>query len=143
MAALNDLYKTIIVIYLGLFSYILYQIIFYHQKKFLFTKTIFYFSLLAFIIIKIINNYSINIVSIYFIFYILGLVLANKLFYKKINNYNKSLNFFLLPFKKIIRIIIKLLIIPSFVYIIKDRYELHKFYKRYPYKKPISIYYLF
>ncbi len=143
MVALEDLYKTIIIIYLGIFSYILYQIIFYHQKKFLFVKTIFYFSFLAFIIIKIINNYNINIISIYFVFYILGIFLADKFFYKKINTYNKAFIIFLIPFKKIIKKIIKILMIPYFGYILKDKYELHKFYKRYPYKKPISIYYLF
>ncbi len=143
MVALNDLYKTIIVIYLGSFSYILYQIIFYHQKKFLFIKTIFYFSFLAYNIIHIINKYDINIISIYFIFYIFGLFLANKLFYKNIKNNNKLFDIFLIPLKKIFLKIIKFITIPPFIYIIKDRYELHKFYKRYPYKKPISIYYLF
>lgn len=143
MVALQDLFKTIIVIYLGLFSYILYQIIFYHQKKFLFLKTISFFSFLAYIIIKVINNFNIEIISIYFIFYIIGLLLGKKLFNKKMSKYNEKFTDFFNPLKKYIKRIIKKITIPSFIYNIKDKYELYKFYKRYPYKKPKSIYELF
>lgn len=143
MESLQNLFKICIVLYLGFFSYILYQILFYHQKRFLFLKTIIYFFFLAGIIIFVSNRYDIPIFHIYILFYLLGLYLARKLLSKMLYKYNKAFDLILLPLKSILRFICKTIMIPPLVYWIKNKRKLHKYYKTHPNKKPKSIYELF
>lgn len=143
MESLQNLFKICIIIYLGFFSYILYQILFYHQKRFLFTKTIVYFSFLAGIIIYVSNHYDIPIFHIYILFYLLGLYLAKKILSKKLRKYNKTLDTVLIPLKKLLHIICKILFIPPMLSWINQKRKLRKYYKTHPNKKPKSIYELF
>lgn len=143
MESLHNLLKIGIVTYLGFFSYILYQIVFYRQKRFLFAKTILYFSFLAGIIIYVSNQYDIPIFHIYILFYLLGLYLARKSLSKMLRKYNKEFNLVVFPLKLIVHIIWKTILIPPFIYWIKNKRKLHKYYKSHPNKKPKSIYELF
>lgn len=143
MESLQALFKILLVLYLGFFSYILYQIVFYHQKRFLFIKTIFYFGFLSGIIIHISNQYDIPIFHIYILFYLLGLYLSKLAFSKLVLKHNKEFDTLLKPFKKWIYKIFKIISIPPFVYWIKEKRRLRKYYKRHPNKKPKTIYELF
>lgn len=143
MESLQNLLKICIIIYLGFFSYILYQILFYHQKRFLFTKTIVYFSFLAGIIIYVSNRYDIPVFHIYVLFYLLGLYLAKKILSNKLRKYNKALDTVLIPLKKVLRIICKIIFIPPMITWINQKRKLRKYYKAHPNKKPKSIYELF
>lgn len=143
MESLQALLKTAIVLYLGFFSYILYQIVFYHQKRFLFIKTVFYFGFLSGIIIHVSNHYEIPIFHIYILFYLLGLFLAKLTFSKLILKHNKEFNTILKPLKKGLYKLLKIISIPPFIYWIKEKRRLRKYYKRHPNKKPKSIYDLF
>lgn len=143
MESLQALLKTLLVLYLGFFSYILYQLLFYHQKRFLFLKTIFFFSFLAGIIIHISNHYSIPIFHIYILFYLLGLYLAKLCFSKLIKKHNKEFDVLLKPAKKVLYKLLKIISVPPFIYWIKEKHRLRKYYKRHPNEKPKSIYELF
>lgn len=143
MESLQALLKVLIVIYLGFFSYILYQILFYHQKRFLFIKTIFFFALLAAILIHVSNRYDIPIFHVYILFYLLGLFLARLAFSKPIRKHNKELNTILKPLKKGLYKLLKIISIPPFIYWIKEKLRLRKYYKRHPNEKPKTIYELF
>lgn len=143
MESLQALLKTLLILYLGFFSYILYQIVFYHQKRFLFLKTILYFSFLSGLIIHISNQYKIPIFHVYILFYFLGLVLGKLIFSKLILKHNKEVSVLLKLLKKWIYKLIKIISVPPFIYWIKEKRRLHKYYKRHPNKKPKSIYELF
>lgn len=143
MESLQNLFKICIVLYLGFFSYILYQILFYHQKRLLFIKTIFFFFLLAGIIVHVSNRYDIPIFNVYILFYLLGLYLARLSLSKLLQKQNKKFNTVLLPLKKWAKRILKIISIPPFIYWIKEKRRLHKYYKRHPNEKPKTIYELF
>lgn len=143
MESLRNLLKILLVLYLGFFSYILYQILFFHQKRFLFIKTILYFSFLAGIIIHVSNRYSIPIFHIYILFYLLGIYLSKLAFSKLLKKHNKEFNTILIPFKKITLKVLKIISIPPFIYWIKEKLRLRKYYKRHPNEKPKTIYELF
>lgn len=143
MESLHDLLKALIVLYLGFFSYILYQILFYRQKRFLFPKTILFFLLLAIIIIQVSNRYSIPIFHVYILIYLLGLYVARKILAKPLIKYNIEFKKFISPIKKWSIKILKIISIPPFIYWIKKKRELHKYYKKHPNKKPKTIYDLF
>ena len=115
MISLYNLLRIILVLYLGVFSYILYQFLFFHQKRFLFTKTILYFFVLAALIIKASNKYDISIFHIYILFYFLGLYLAKKGLSKYIKKHNTEFNSLLKPIKKYGYILLKIITIPPFI----------------------------
>ncbi len=143
MESLQNLLKICIVLYLGFFSYILYQILFYHQKRFLFIKTIFFFFLLAILIIHVSNQFDIPIFHIYILFYLLGLYLARLSLSKLLRKQNQKLDVVLQPLKKGIIKILKIISIPPFIYWLKEKRRLRKYYKRHPNEKPKTIYELF
>ncbi|MDE6414036.1 MAG: hypothetical protein K2K48_01350 [Anaeroplasmataceae bacterium] len=143
MASLQALIKILLVLYLGIFSYILYQIIFYRQKRLLFIKTVLYFGFLSGLIIYVSNQYDIPIFHIYILFYLLGLYLAKLAFSKLILKRNIEINTLLKPLKKWIYKVFKIISIPPFIYWIKEKMRLRKYYKRHPNEKPKTIYELF
>ncbi len=143
MESIQNLIKIGIVLYLGFFSYILYQILFYHQKRLLFLKTILFFFFLASLLIHVSNQYNIPIFHVYILFYLFGIYLARKLFSKLIQKHNKELNTLLIPLKKGTIRVLKIISIPPFIYWIQEKRKLHKFYKEHPNKKPKSRYELF
>lgn len=143
MTSLYDLIKVLIVLYLGFFSYILYQILFYRQRRFLFLKTILFFFILAIIIIKVANHYSIPIFHIYILIYLLGLYIAKKLLAVSLKKYNKALDMLIAPLKKHLIKLFKIISIPPFVYFLKKKIGLYRYYKKHPNKRPKSIYELF
>lgn len=143
MESLYNLFRILIVIYLGFFTYICYQLIFFFQKKLLFIKTITYFFVLAIIIIKTINKYQITNTLQYLIFYFSGIILAKKFLKSIILENNKTIKYCLDRFKKPFITFIKRLIIPPLITRIIKQMKLKKYYKKYPHKKPPSIYELF
>lgn len=143
MTSLYALLKILLILYFGFFSYILYQIVFYHQKRLLFFKTILYFFFLATLIIHISNQYDIPLFHAYILFYFLGLYLAKLSFSKLIHKYQKELNTLLKPMKRWIFLLLKIITISPILYWIKEKRKLHKYYKRHPNKKPKTIYELF
>lgn len=143
MESLQNLLKICIVMYLGFFSYILYQLLFYHQKRFLFLKTILFFFLLACILIHTSNRYDIPIFHIYILFYFLGLYLAKVSLSRLLRKYNDEFSTLLTPIKKWTLKIVKIITIPPFLYWLKEKRRLHKYYKEHPNQRPKSIYELF
>ena len=144
MESFTTLLKILLFLYLGSFTYITYIIFFYFQKKFLIIKTFFYFSLLSILIIKISNKYNITYFIGYSFFYLIGLVLTRSLLKSKILKNTKLVSYFLyIPSLKLVKYIFKKIIFYNFFVNLKKRYKLYKYYKKYPYKKPKTIYELF
>lgn len=143
MESLLNLFKIFICFYLGSFTYITYQILFYYQKRFLLIKTIIFFLIIAILIIKASNTYNIEIFHMYICGYLLGIILAKKYLSIHLFTLNKNFCNSLLPLKKPLIKIIKIILLPSFYPIVKDKIKLYLFYKKYPHLKPKTIYELF
>lgn len=143
MESFYTLLKVVLYIYLGTFSYILYQLLFYHQKRFLFIKTIFYFGFLAYVLIQISNRYHIFILHVYLLFYFLGFYLSRRYFKDMIEKNNKEFRLFIRPLKSKLFLLLKWASIPPFYYFIKQKLELNRHYKKHPNLKPKTIYELF
>ena len=143
MESFYNLLKIIICIYLGSFTYITYQILFYYQKRCLFIKTIIFFLIISLIIIKAANKYNISIFHIYLLFYIFGLFLAQKYLNKYLFILNKNLSKSMLPIKKILLKLIKIILLPSFYPIIREKINIYLLYRKFPYLKPKTIHELF
>lgn len=144
MTSLITLLKIILFIYLGSFTYICYHILFHFQKKFIVIKTLSFFLFIAVIIIKLSNKYDVVFFIGYLFFYLLGIYISKKLLKQKIRKNNKVVEYFLYnPFKKYLIIFIKQAFFYSSILKIKDRLKLYKYYKKYPHKKPKTIYELF
>lgn len=143
MTSFYTLLKIILILYLGCFTYLLYQLLFYHQKRFLFIKTILFFYIMAICIIQAMNKYHILLFYTYFIFYLLGIYLAWKYLKPLIMKRNIEFNQILKPLKKQSLILLKIITIPPFTKNIKAKIKLHKEYQIYPNHRPKSIYELF
>lgn len=129
MKSLYELIHLLLYFYLGIFTYISYTIIFYHQKKFIFIKNIIYFILLSILWIHISNKYNIKFYLIYFIIYLLGYIISNKLFNNSIIKINKSLNNIIIEVNYLIKLIITPQIINKFKCILYKK----RILKKYPY----------
>ena len=140
MDSLINLFKALLYFYLGFFTYITYQILFYHQKKFIFIKTIIFFFSLAIIIINISNKYNIDTFHMYIFIFILGIIIARKLLKKIILKTNTIFTINMKPIKKLLIKILKIIAIPSFYPIIKQLINKYKYYKIHPHHKPKTIY---
>lgn len=144
MTSIIILLKIILFIYLGSFTYITYQIFFYFQKRFLMIKTLFFFFVLAYLIIHISNKYNITFFIGFLFFYILGFYMAKHIFKEKIyKNVIIVDSFIYTPLKKLLIFTIKKAIFFSNIKILKKKIKLHIYYKKHPHKKPKSIYELF
>jgi len=138
MESFKELLYLIIYAYLGTISYIGYNLLFYHQKRLLFSKIIIYFSFIAYIWIKINYKYQAGYNFFYIISYLIGFLISKKLFDKELNSFNKKIEIMLTKIKYITIIIIT----PPIINYLKCRYHKYRFYKKYPRLKP-SIYKLF
>ena len=143
MISFYNLLKVVLLLYLGIFTYILYQLLFYHQKRFLFIKTILFFSCLAVLIIKASNRYHIALFHVYLIFYFVGIYLGKNFFHNSLKNYNFRFTNLIKPLKAKSIHFLKWLLIPPLVHKIKEKRKLKKYYKLHPNLKPKSIYELF
>lgn len=143
MESLFNLIRIIIYLYLGGFTYIAYQILFYRQKKFLLIKTIVFFFVLAIIIINTSNKYDVDFFRMYIIIFLFGILLFRKIFKKTIINDNSIFTFHLKPIKKLLIKYLKIITIPSFYPIIKSLIKKYKYYKLNPHHKPKTIYELY
>ncbi len=131
MKSLYELIYLLLYFYLGMFTFISYTLLFYHQKRFLFIKNIIYFILISILWIYLTNKYKINFNIIYFIIYLIGYIISFKLFNNKLNEINKSLNIIIIN----IAYIIKLIISPPLINTIKCHLYKYKLFKKYPYLK--------
>ena len=143
MESLRYLLYSILACYLGSFSYILYQILFYQQKRFIFIKIICYFSFIAYLIIKLKNKYSITPIFAYFIIYIAGMIIARKTFRTYLLNMSKEYTTHKITVLYKFYYLLILLITPPFFYLISCKIRQHKYYKKYPQDKKRTIYELF
>lgn len=143
MTSFYNLLRIFLMLYLGLFTYSLYQLLFFHQKRFLFIKTILFFFCIAILVIKIDNKYDVFLFHAYIFFYLAGILLSKKYLGKIIKKQNKEVNLLLSPFKKICYTFLKICCIPPFIYLIKKQIRLHKYYQLHPHLKPKSIYELY
>lgn len=143
MESFYTLLKIGLILYFGCFTYLLYQILFYHQKRFLFLKTILFFFGIAVCMIQAINRYHIVLFYAYFLFYLLGIYLSRKLFRTSILKKNKELSTLIQPLKKWALKVLKIITIPPFTNAMKAKIKLRKEYQLYPNHKPKSIYELF
>ena len=143
MVSFYNLLRVILMLYLGCFTYALYQLLFYHQKRFLFIKTIIFFFIIAILIIKASNKYDVILFHVYIIFYLIGILLAKKYLAKIVKRNNQEFNIILTPLKKLMRIVLKIICIPPIIKKIKEKRMQYKYYKLHPHLKPKSIYELF
>ena len=143
MTSFLNLLKLLILIYLGLITYIAYQIIFFRQKKLLFIKTIIFFFNCAILLIYISNKYHIYLFHVYLIFYFLGIIIGKKILSKRILLINKEVDPLISKLKIMIKKLLKIISIPPFFYYAKNKINLYFYYKKYPYLKPKSLYELF
>ena len=144
MESLSTLLKIFLYIYLGSFSYITFKIIFSFQKRLLVIKTFIFFLFLAILIIKITNKYHIIYSLGYILFLILGILITRYIFKDEISkNIKVVANFIYFPLIRLIKHILKKVIFYDFFIALKKKYRLYKYYKKYPYKKPKTIYELF
>ena len=144
MTSLITLLKILLFIYLGSFTYITYQILFYFQKKFLIIKTLIFFFLIATLIIHLSNKYDVIFFGGYLFFYILGIIITRYILKPKIFKNAKVVEYFLyIPLKKHLINLIKYAFFYSYFINLKNKIKLYKYYKKYPHKKPKSIYELF
>lgn len=143
MESLNNLLKVLLFIYLGIFSYLLYQMLFYHQKRFLFIKTILYFFGLAIIIINVMNKHHIILFTALAFCYLSGIYLGKKFFKEIIIKKNYDFSLLIKPLNKLLLKILKIITIPPLANYMKEKRKLHKYYKLHPNLKPKSPYELF
>lgn len=144
MESLITLLKIFLYMYLGLFTYIIYQIFFSFQKRFLILKTFYFFILLSILIIKISNKYSATFFLGYMFFYLLGIYISKTYFYNILFKNIKVVKHFIInPLKKYFFIFLKYILLYDLFLIIKTKIKLQLYYHKYPHKKPKSIYELF
>ncbi len=143
MESFYTLLKIILILYLGCFTYLLYQMLFYHQKRFLFLKTICFFFCMAVLMIQAMNHYHIILFYTYFIFYLLGIYLTRKFLKNNIMKINQELKKNLKPIQKYCCKLFKTISIPPVVYYLKEQNQKRKYYKLHPDKKPKTPYELF
>lgn len=144
MTSLITLLKILLFVYLGSFTYIIYQIIFYFQKRFILIKTLSFFFLIAVLIIHTSNKYEVVFFVGYLFFYMIGIIIARHFLKAKIHKNTKVVKYFVyIPFKKYFIIFIKKAIFFSLLLKLKEKIRLYRYYKKYPYKRPKSIYELF
>ncbi len=143
MESFFTLLKILLILYLGCFTYLLYQILFYHQKRFLFIKTVCFFLGIAILMIKTMNRYHIILFYTYFIFYLLGIYLSRKFLKNNIMKINQEIKRNLIPVQKFCIKLLKIISIPPIVYYIKEQNQKRKYYKLHPNQKPKTPYELF
>lgn len=131
MKSLLELLYLLLFLYLGSVTYILFSLIFYHQKRFLIIKNIIFFLLIGILWIYISNKYCINYNYFYFISFIIGTILSKYFFEESLIKFNKLISYFLIEFNYYI----KLLIIPPIIYKIKCYRYNRLILKKYPYLK--------
>lgn len=129
MKSLLELLYLLLFLYLGSVTYILFSLIFYHQKRFLIIKNIIFFLLIGILWIYISNKYCINYNYLYFISFIIGTILSKYFFEESLIKFNKLISYFLIEFNYYI----KLLIIPPIIYKIKCYRYNRLILKKYPY----------
>ena len=144
MESLITLLKIILFIYLGIFTYLTYQIIFFFQKRFVIIKTFSYFIFLAVFIIEISNKYSVDFFIGYIFFYCLGIYISRAVLKAKILKNAKVVKYFVIkPASSILMNFIKKIIFFDQLLKLKKTIKLYRYYKKYPYKKPKTVYELF
>ncbi len=131
MKSLLELLYLLLFLYLGSVTYILFSLIFYHQKRFLIIKNIIFFLLIGILWIYLSNKYFINYNYFYFISFIIGTILSKYFFEESLIKFNKLISYFLIEFNYYI----KLLIIPPIIYKIKCYRYNRLILKKYPYLK--------
>ena len=144
MESLITFLKIFLYIYLGSFTYITYQIIFYFHKRFLLIKTFSFFFILALLLIKISSKYNIIFFIGYIFFYFIGIYISKLVFKDKIHKNTKLVkHFVIIPFKKQIINFLKIIVFYDQFLNIRKHIKLYFYYRKYPHKKPKSIYELF
>lgn len=143
MESFYNLLKVLLCIYLGICCYILYQMIFYRQKRFILLKIIFFFGGMAILLIRVSNRYHIILFHIYLCFFLLGIFTGKKLFQENLKTNNKAFTLNMHPIKtKACSLLKKISIPPGYLWF-KEKRKLLKYYKRHPHMKPKTIYDLF
>ena len=143
MESFYNLLRIFLMLYLGCFTYCLYQLLFYHQKRFLFIKTLVFFFVIAVIIIQAANKYEVKLFQAFILFYLLGILLSKKYLFKITNKQNQEFKMVLNPLKKIAKTVLKIICIPPLIKRLKEKHSLRKYYRLHPNLKPKSIYELF
>lgn len=131
MKSLYELLYLLLYLYLGSVTYILFSLIFYHQKKLIIIKTIIFFIAIGILWIYLSNKYFITFNYFYFLSYIIGIIIAKYLFNNTLLKLNKEINKLLIE----LNYLIKLLIIPPIIYKIKCYFYNKLILKKYPYLK--------
>lgn len=143
MQSLQQLLYLALYFYLGSFTHITYDTIFFYQKKLLLIKHIIFFSFIAFLWISIANKFSIQMIYIYYIIFIVGYTISYKIFHSYITETNTIYKAYIDKFKIFLFYYIKLLLMPPLYNYIKCKIYMKSYYHKYPYLKPIGIKRLF
>ena len=144
MESLITLLRIFLFTYLGFFTYISYQIIFYFHKRFLVIKTFSFFFVLSLLIIKISNKYDVIFFVGYLFFYMIG-IYTSRIFLKTKIHQNAKLvkHFLIIPFKKQLIKFIKIIVYYNSLNKLKNYIKSQIYYRKHPYKRPKTIYELF
>ena len=144
MESLITLLRIFLFTYLGFFTYISYQIIFYFHKRFLVIKTFSFFFVLSLLLIKISNKYDVIFFVGYLFFYMIGIYISRILLKTKIHKNAKLVKHFLIiPFKKQLIKFIKIIVFYNSLNTLKNYIKSQIYYRKHPYKRPKTIYELF
>ncbi len=143
MESLYQLLYLCLYLYLGVFTHIAYNIIFFYQKRFVFIKTLVFFFFIAYLWILLTNNYNINFNPMYLFTYILGYVLSNFLFDEYIKKLNTIYLQFLNQAKWKLIYYLKLIAVPPIYYHIRCQIYTKIYFHKHPWLKPLSIKRLF
>lgn len=139
MDSINQLIHLIIYLYFGAFSYVLFNIIFFHQRKLLTIKVILLFSFIFYLLLKINYKYEIEFNFILLISFLIGFILAIKLLDKMLLNINNRMIYII----DLIKFLLNILFNPPIIKYLKCIIHTKHIYIKYPYLKPKGIEYLF
>lgn len=143
MESLVYLFHIFLIIYLGSFLYITYQILFYFQNKFIFIKLFFFFTFIAYILIKVKSKYNISLLYQYIIFFFLGIYLGRKSFRNYLLTINSGIKGIVDNYLYKIKYLLKILFIPPVFFYLYCYFKTYIYYLEHPHLKPKDEYYLF
>ena len=139
MESLNQLLNLLIYLYLGIFSYILFNVVFFHQRRLLIIKSLFFFLFIFYLTLRISHRYLIEFNFIYIIAYFIGFISAIKIFDKYLFRLNNKI----IDVIDLIKFFINTSFNPPIIKFIKCYIHTNHIYRKYPYLKPKGLEYLF
>lgn len=143
MESLYQLLYLCLYLYLGIFTHLVYSILFFYQKRLIFIKTILFFFFIAYLWIRITNTYDIVFNYLYPISYILGFILSENLFKENLKKLNTKYLQFLNSAKWLLFYYLRRIAVPPIYDYIRCRIYTKYYFHKHPWLKPLGIKRLF